>query len=84
MKTFTTRLAIAFATASLAATALGAVSTGEANAASSDSHPDFAWWPARATSNKLFVGGLSYDTSSSHVQFNPKEITVEQDVPWQR
>ena len=56
-----------------------------AEAAGPTEHPDFVWWPMAKSSNRLYVGNLSWNTTdtSDTAQFNPKEIAVAKTVPWQ-
>ena len=72
--------------ASLAASVLGAYAsaTGSAAAANANTHPDFAWSPtAKPQGTRLFVGNLRRDDNGSETaQFNPKELSVDQSVPW--
>ena len=85
MKTAAIRLALAASVIAAALAMVAPLQTGEAHAASRNDHPDLAWWPAgEAQSNKLFVGGLSWDTTGATAEFNPKEISVDMPVPWQR
>ena len=67
------------------ATILAAYATAPASAAAAaDNHPDFAWSPpAKPQGTRLFVGNLSLDDNGgTTAQYNPKELAVEQSVPW--
>ena len=70
----------------LSIAALGSLTSLTSAGAASDDHPDFAWWPTAAPSNRLYVGGLSGNIGGSDTQvyFNPKEFTIDKQVPWQR
>jgi len=54
--------------------------------AAESAHPDFAWWPTAKPGNRLYVGGLSGNIGSSDVSiyYNPKELTIDKQVPWQK
>jgi hypothetical protein len=79
------QLASAVVVGSLAIVAVGALSAGGAHAEGGSEHPDFAWWPSsKPGGTRLYVGNLTWDTTSATVQYNPKELPVSQSVPWQK
>ncbi len=54
-----------------------------AAAASGNNHPDFAWAStAKPQGSRLFVGNLTLEDGGATAQYNPKELGVEQSVPW--
>lgn len=82
-----TRITLAAVLGLSATMAAPLVSQPEAHAANRTSHPDFAWWPtAKPQGTRLFVGNLSLTDGAAvtAVQFNPKELTVNKSVPWQK
>ena len=85
MNAIFSQFASAVVVGSLALGAVGALSAGEAHAETDSEHPDFAWWPSsKPAGTRLYVGNLSWDTTNATAQYNPKELTVSQSVPWQK
>jgi hypothetical protein len=48
-------------------------------------HPDFAWGPTRNPSNQGWgKWEISLGTAAWPVYFNPKELTIDRSVPWEK
>ena len=66
-----------------------AATMGASSAFAAEEHPDFLWAPqasepAAPAGHRLYVGNLSWGSESSaiSVYLNPKEISLNKQVPW--